>query len=220
MSDHKYVDENVPEGVDFIHAVFRFASKCEQLTDACLAADTSEGAISTHVHLGTLLSLLDRASSCWWGCRQSDHAAEQLVGRCCSYGIGAFKLARSGFYDESVALARIVGEITNLAVLFVADPARLEEWKTTDERTRKNKYSPVAVRLGLEKTKFPVPVDQRRYGQLSAKAVHLAPNIPSQVYNSHSAHRAMIFSEFPGRPDCGGWPGYASDTGARVPAQP
>jgi hypothetical protein len=186
MSNHKQerIDANVPEGTEFLHAVMRFASQCEQLTDTCLASESPEGLISTHVHLGTLLSLLDRVSSCWWGCHQGDHTAEQLVGRCCSYGMGAFKLARSGFYDESVALARIVGEITNLALLFVADPARLEEWKTTDERMRKSKYSPVAVRLALEKTKFPVPVDQRRYGQLSAHAVHVTPNVLSQMYNA------------------------------------
>jgi len=39
------------------------------------------------------------------------------------------------------------------------------------------------VRRALEGKHFPVPVNQRRYGQLSAKAVHLTPNIPTQMYN-------------------------------------
>jgi len=107
-----------------------------------------------------------------------------LVGRCCSYGLGAFKLARSGFYDESVSLARTVGEITNLAVLFVTDPSALQEWRTVDERTRRDKFCPVAVRRTLEAKSFPVPVNQSRYGQLSAKAVHLIPTIPPQMYNA------------------------------------
>ena len=71
------LDANVPEGAGFFHAVMQFAATCEQLTDTCLASESPAGPISTHVHLGTLLSLLDRVSSCWWGCRQGDHTAEQ-----------------------------------------------------------------------------------------------------------------------------------------------
>lgn len=178
------VDVTVPEGTDFLRGVLRFTSQCERMTDEYLAAETPKGFITTHEHLGTLLSLLDRTSSCWWGCRQGDHAAEMLVGRCCSYGLCAFKLARSGFYDESVSLARSVGEITNLAVLFITDPSALREWRTVDERTRREKYRPVAVRRALEAKSFPVPVNQSRYGQLSAKAVHLTPTIPPQMYNT------------------------------------
>src|SRR5260370_41387028 len=122
----------------------RFTSRCGRSTDEYFASESPDGSIRTHEHLGTLLSLLDRASSCWWGCRQGDHAAEQLVGRCCSYGLCAFRLARSGFYDESIALARTVGEITNLAVLFVTDATLLQDWRTADEKTRRDKYCPVA----------------------------------------------------------------------------
>ncbi len=177
-------DEMVPEGSDFLRGVLRFTADCERLTDEYLASASPHGSVTTHLHLGTLLSLLDRASSCWWGCREGNHAAEMLVGRCCSYGLCAFKLARSGFYDESVSLVRTVGEITNLAVLFVTDPKAFQEWQTVDERTRRNKYCPVAVRRTLEEQRFPVPVNQSRYGQLSAKAVHLTPTIPPQMYNA------------------------------------
>lgn len=177
-------DANVPEGTDFFRGVLRFTSRCETLTDEYLASESPQGRISTHEHLGTLLSLLDRASSCWWGCRRGDHAGEMLVGRCCSYGLCVFKLARSGFYDESVSLARTVGEITNLAVLFVTDPSALQDWQSVEERTRRAKYSPGAVRRALEARSFPVPVDQSRYQQLSGKAVHLPPTIPPQMYNA------------------------------------
>lgn len=186
MNDHQNTDRDttVPEGVSFLHAVLRYAYLCESQTDQYLASESPQGPITTHEQLGTLISLLDRASSCWWGCREGDHAAEMLVGRCCSYGLCAFKLARSGFYDESVSLSRTVGEITNLAVLFINDPGAIQEWRTADERTRRNKYCPVEVRRTLEKKNFPVPVNQLRYGQLSAKAVHLAPTIPPQMYNA------------------------------------
>ena len=177
-------DAQIPEGADFLRAVLQFTARCERSTDEYLASESTQDSIRTHEHLGTLLSLLDRASSCWWGCRGGDHTVEQLVGRCCSYGMGAFGLARSGFYDESIALARTIGEITNLAVLFATDTTVLQEWKTPDDRTRREKYSPVAVRRALEAKHFPVPVDQYRYGQLSAKAVHLIPSIPTQMYNT------------------------------------
>src|SRR6266705_1427704 len=130
------LEATVPEGTEFLRGVLRFTAECERLTDDYLASESPHGSITTHQHLGTLLSLLDRASSCWWGCRQGDHVAEMLVGRCCSYGLCAFKLARSGFYDESVSLARTVGEITNLAVLFITDPSVFQEWRTVDERAR------------------------------------------------------------------------------------
>lgn len=181
---HANRDAQIPEGTDFLLGVLQFTARCERLTDEYLASESTQDAIRTHEHLGTLLSLLDRASSCWWGCRGGDHTAEHLVGRCCSYGMGAFGLARSGFYDESIALARTIGEITNLAVLFATDATVLPEWQTADDRTRRDKYSPVAVRRMLEGKNFPVPVDHYRYGQLSAKAVHLTPNIPTQMYNT------------------------------------
>ena len=186
MTDHQSTDRdaNIPEGADFLHAVLQFTSQCEQLTDKFLASESPHGPIQTHEYLGTLLSLLDRASSCWWGCRKGDHVGEMLVGRCCSYGLCAFKLARSGFYDESVSLSRTVGEITNLAVLFLKDPDTLRDWKSADERTRRNKYSPFEVRRAIEAKNFPVPIDHSRYGQLSAKAVHVSPNILPQMYNA------------------------------------
>jgi hypothetical protein len=177
-------DASIPEGTEFLRGVLRITSQCERLTDEYLALESPQGSINAHEHLGTLLSLLDRASSCWWGCRQGDHAAEMLVGRCCSYGLCAFKLARSGFYDESVSLARTVGEITNLAMLFLAEPSALQDWRTVDERTRRDRYCPVAVRRALESRSLPVPINQSRYGQLSAKAVHLTPTIPPQMYNA------------------------------------
>ncbi len=183
-------DENVPEGVDFLHGVIRFCSECERLTDKYLFTAKEQGSIQTHHYLGTVISLLDRASSCFWGCKGGDHKIEYIIGRCCNYGIGAFKLARAGFYDESVALARTIGETANLALLFVNDNLALQEWKIADEKTRKDKYSPFKVRLSLESKNIKVPVDKQRYKHLSEKAVHLVPTIPPQIYNSNQHPKA------------------------------
>src|SRR5258706_6370234 len=104
-------DANVPEGADFLRAVLGITATCERSRDDYLASKSPEGSITTHEHLGTVLSLLDRASSCWWGCRKGDHVAEALVARANSYGLCAFKLARAGFYDEATSLARTIGEM-------------------------------------------------------------------------------------------------------------
>jgi hypothetical protein len=173
----------VPEGKNFLDIIFSFAQHCEARSDQSLKSPMCE-------QFGTLLSLLDRAGSCWWGCHGGDHALEHLVGRCCSYSVGAFKLARSGFYDESLSLIRTVGEMANLYYLFCVDPNALGEWKNSDDKKRKNKFSPVKVRLALEKNIQPVPIDQRRYRQLSEKAVHIHPNIPPQMYNAHRLSKA------------------------------
>jgi len=193
-SSHRANDNaKVPEGTAFLRGVLRFTSECERLSDEYLASELSQNLMHTHEHLGTLLSLLDRASSCWWGCRKGNHAGEMIVGRCCSYGLCAFKLARSGFYDESVSLARTVGEITNLSLLFTVNPNAFQRWQTADERARRKEYSPVAVRKALEKSHFPVPIDQHRYGWLSAKAVHMTPTIPPQMYNAERHAKAGGF---------------------------
>lgn len=172
-------DAQVPGGQEFLRAVRTFVSRCASNSDNYL----SEHSFSAHQHLGTVLSLLDRASSCFWGCRGGDHIAESLVGRASSYAFGAFSLARDGFYDESALLIRTVGEIANLSFLFASDATALTDWSKADEKSRREKYKPVKVRLALEKSTRCVPIDQSRYGQLSAKAAHVTPAILPQMYN-------------------------------------
>jgi hypothetical protein len=41
-------------------------------------------------NLGTVLSLLDRAASCFWSCRGGDHIIEYLAGRVCSGLVAGF----------------------------------------------------------------------------------------------------------------------------------
>ncbi len=79
--------------------------------------------------------------------------------------------------------------MANLYYLFCIDPNAFGEWKNADDKKRNNKYSPVKVRLALEKNSQPVPIDQSRYRQLSEKAVHLHPNIPPQMYNAHRSSK-------------------------------
>ena len=108
--------------------------------------------------------------------------------------MSTLRLARSGAYDESLALTRTIWEITNLAVLFVADPTSLQDWRNADDQTRKDKYCPVNVRRALEDSQVGRSVLSRdHYAFLCAKAVHLTPTMPPQMYNTFR------------RPMIGGW---------------
>lgn len=187
MNHHSHVncEARIPEGFEFFRATSRIVANCDHETDEYLQSEFRRGSITTHDHLGTLVSLLDRASSCWWGCHGGDHAGEYILGRCCAYGMSAFRLARSGAYDESLALSRTIWEATNLAVLFVADPTEFENWKRAKDRDCKDKYSPVNVRIRLEQSQFRHSIiSQKHYAFLCTKAVHLAPTLPPGMYNT------------------------------------
>jgi hypothetical protein len=170
-------------GVEFLHAVEATFAACEQLTDAYLARALAAGSMATYEHLGAVISYLDQASSCRWGCQGGDHASEQLIGRCANYSMGALRLARSGFYDEAITLIRSVGENTNLAVLFSLHEEELKEWRQASHKVRRKLFSPAAIRKKLEDRGCPIPIDANRYGQLSEKAIHVTPGIGPQMYN-------------------------------------
>jgi hypothetical protein len=132
--------------------------------------------------LGTVLSLLDRVSSCFWGCRGGDHVIEYLVGRAASSGRAALRLLRFGLYDEALATVRHVGEIANLLFLFTIDPRGLDEWRTATPRDRWVSFRPAAVRQRLEKAGEQVPITSERYGLLSEGAIHPSAR-PPQSHN-------------------------------------
>ncbi len=169
-------NDDVPEGADFVRAILQMASRCETESDQYIETFTQE--------FGTVLSLLDRASSCYWGCAGGDHTAEHIVGRSCGLAMGAFSLARSGSYDESLSLTRSLGETANLAYLFATDMNILGEWKNANDHDRKRNFTPLKIRMELEKKGKLVPIDENRYRQLSEKGTHIVPRIPPQMYNS------------------------------------
>lgn len=133
--------------------------------------------------LGTLCSLADRLASCWWGCAKDDHVAQYLVGRALHATRASLVLARSGFYDESLLLARSVGEIGNLMFLFTADPAAYDEWRQLDGKERWSKFRPKKVRDKLVALEVPTPFDGERYALLSEHSAHVTPSLVPQSYN-------------------------------------
>lgn len=64
--------------------------------------------------IGTSLSALYQAGTCYRKCQNNGHVLEALAGRAHNLGIGALTLARCGLFDEAFNLLRGIGEISNL----------------------------------------------------------------------------------------------------------
>src|SRR2546421_338209 len=91
--------------------------RCAAETDLALRT-AGQKAPRCSKELGTVLSLLDRLSTCSWGCRGGDHVPEYLLGRAVTNLRAAVQLLRLGYYDESLSLTRNAGEVANLLALF------------------------------------------------------------------------------------------------------
>lgn len=168
---------SVPEGLEFLNLVWKQEDECESQTD-CRIPNLGEKAPRCLEGIGTTLSLLDRMSSCWWGCGGGRHQIEYLCGRVASNGRAALRLLKFGFYDESLALCRNMGENANLLNLLALDSEALTDWKASQEGFR-----PVEVRRQIEAIQGKVLIDRYRYQTLSSVAVHANPTTIPQTYN-------------------------------------
>jgi hypothetical protein len=171
-----------PEGISFLKSIWEHETACELATDERLQ-NLGVKAPACLAEIGTILSLLDRMASCWWGCKKGDHLVEYLCGRVASTGRAALRLMRIGFYDESLILIRSIDEIANLFMLFEQDSSAFAEWKSASREVRKKKFGPVHVRLRLEKLPITSPINEERYGLLSERATHIHPGTKPQSHN-------------------------------------
>lgn len=80
-------------------------------------------------------------------------------------------------------MTRNLAETSNLLFLFFIKPELLTKWKISDSKTRKNEFSPVKVRIKIEDSGVPLPIDQDRYSGLCDVGVHLNPNTTPQAHN-------------------------------------
>lgn len=81
-------DREVPEGREWLQRMrARVLDPCCAATDQFVLRDSKT--IERLDRFGTVLSLVDRLSSCFWGCHKGDHTAEYLVGRACGSASGA-----------------------------------------------------------------------------------------------------------------------------------
>ncbi len=175
-------ETDVPEGRDFLELVWHQEEECQTETDALLP-NLGKKAPATMIHIGTVMSLLDRMASCWWVCRGGDHRVEYLCGRALNDARAAVRLLRFGLYDESLALSRAIGETANLMQLFTMDRSALDEWRdATDQKVRRD-FSPYRVRRRLEGLSQSPAITQERYALLSSRATHVGPHTVPQSHN-------------------------------------
>jgi hypothetical protein len=153
-------------------------------------------AIDCYEALAVALMYTDAIASCHFGCQRGDHRLEYLIGGATSSAYAALLLMRRGYYDQALSIARTLGELANLLILFVFDRPKIEQWKNADERTLKRQFSPYAVRLALEKIEgLPViPIDRDRYGRLSTFSIHATPDLMPQAHDAET--RATLIPEF------------------------
>lgn len=173
---------SVPEGVDFLALVWELEDTCENDSDERIP-NLGKKASPCLEGTGTLLSLLDRMASCWWGCQGGKHQIEYLLGRVSTNARGALRLLRFGFYDESLTLSRTIGESANLLNLLALDGQALDKWKASHGENNPSCFRPVEVRRRIEEIQGRVLIDRDRYHMLSNNVVHPHSKTKPQTFN-------------------------------------
>jgi hypothetical protein len=184
----------VPEGTEYLDLIDELEARCEKATEEYLP-HAGETAPNTSRALGTYLSLLDRLSSCWWGCPGGDHAVEYLISRVVGSLRAALRLMRAGLYDEALNALRTSAEIVNLLRLFALDAALLSRWRAAEAPARFGMARPTHVIKALKVAGLPNPLDAERYDLLSRIAHGNTSHAP-QAYNALALpHTAGRFQE-------------------------
>ena len=179
MPEKRDTRATIPEGAAFLQFESQWQNECADQTSRLLA-ETGSKALKLVEGIGTLLSLLYRLSTCHWGCKGNPHTVEHLVGRVVNQSLSAWRLSQFGFYDEALSLVRTAGEIGNLLCVFLGNRELLKEWGEANEKKRRTEFSPINVRLKLEKLGAPIPVNETRYRTLSQSSTHPSPTVGPQ----------------------------------------
>jgi hypothetical protein len=175
-------DDGIPEGLEFLALVSSLEKTCRETTNS-QRGQLGEKAPKCLNSIGTVLSLLDRVASCWWGCNGGGHQLEYLVGRSTASAMAVLQVAASGYYDEALNQIRSLGEIANLFALFAADRTSLAAWVASKKSERLSHFGPAAVRKRLDKLHAPMPISAERYSALCELVTHPTPSTQPQSYN-------------------------------------
>jgi hypothetical protein len=192
---------DIPEGSAFLEVSARHQDDCAWQSRRQLR-HLSKPVQQTYENLGTLLSVLDRMASCFWGCHGKEHVIEDLVGRAVGAGLAALRLIEFGHYDEAFALTRGIAEIGNLMWLFYIKPEELRPWIDLPEKERRSRYCPPGVRKAIEAAGSVVPHDQSEYAWLCEVAVHPTPKSRPQAHNTYGIPTLGGFYQEHGQIEC------------------
>jgi hypothetical protein len=172
-------------GDRYVRVYAKRRAECE--TQAFAAIPTlGEKTPLCYENLGKSLALLELVASCHFGCPgdKDGHRIHRLLGRVVSNANAALALALQAYYDESLSLARNVGEIANLLSLFQNDPAALTKWETLPGDKRWREFRPKAVRTKLLALGHPLLVTEAEYSVLSEVATHVGPTTSPQTLST------------------------------------
>ena len=126
--------------------------------------------------LGTCLSALYQAGTCYRKCHAQGHVLEALAGRTYNLTAAAYTLITLRYYDEALNLTRSIGEVANLISLSVVDKQALRDWLNSDKNTRLKEFKPAKVRKMLkDKDEMFLLADQDWYSNLCEKYTHITP---------------------------------------------
>jgi hypothetical protein len=179
-----HLEKNFPEGLEFLQKLDEsIYSNCIQQT---LSFIKNSPLLSAQVEgIGTLLSCLSRLSECYYGCLNgNEHTKEYLLGKACNSISSSWILLKNGHYDSCFSVIRETSEITNLFMLFSQDPKQYSDWKSSNEKTIRNKFNPASVRKALEEEGIAIPVNKEIYSNLSKRFVHTSPDTRPELHNN------------------------------------
>jgi hypothetical protein len=161
----------MPSALENLHSLHQYEEKIRSESLAAIAADSalSDHLQATHDALNYLTVLLEVKT------QPGDdlHTLQLLVIRQFNVGASAAKLGLSGYYQHAFQVLRDSLELVNLVDLFRAEPAKVTEWRTADERQLAKTFSPRAVRDALAKLpEFSGQDRKRLYALFSGIASH------------------------------------------------
>ena len=168
-------------------------SGLDHLTMLTIASAHVTGETASHfddiktnrIIIGTCLNVRDQAGTCHRKCHGRGHLLEGLCGRAYRPGYAANQLALIGLYDESLSLVRSLGELTNLIMLGVFYPPKIQEWVKADRKTRLDKFG-LATCGVCWKTKGHVCATDDWYKELSEEYTHVTPDTKPNFHGGAS----------------------------------
>ena len=167
---------------EVIEGLNTFESRCETATGSYIEEHASRYE-EPWEDFRRLFRHLYLFACCFWGCHGREHVFEHLAGKTVTNASVATRAMFHGYYDESLALIRNIGEIANLANLFWSDGDKIREWIDSDGKTRMKTFSPASIRKMLESNGVIVPFDEEHYRFLCETAVHPVPHVSPNSYN-------------------------------------
>jgi hypothetical protein len=169
-------------GTDYLAIARQVQERCAEATEATAAALHRE-IPATLEALGSAIFALEQFGTCSWGCKGAAHTIERFAARAVSYSLAMLRLLWFGHYDEAFSLARNLGELANLLLLFSASAKEYESWIAGDEISRRNDFGAGAVRKRLAEYGSPVALERDHFNELSARYSHPGQDPTPQMHN-------------------------------------